>query len=208
MEPELGSLETSEMVLVQEDHSENHSFTSDIIHLEAELHERVESDDEEDLQSSMLSMIGSDRELAEIGANVTSAAESDLKPPQTGELLMCVEEPVVEEIETELDSEPVFTHTPLLSEPSDFTLASVPIPEIISQVFDHLPPSEITLSEESHTNVPSMSQDHTTSSSEEVISKAGPLSTSLFELPMLLVGGAALVAVVGVLAYRHTLSRK
>ncbi|XP_067246954.1 bcl-2-like protein 13 [Chanodichthys erythropterus] len=208
MEPMLGSLETSEMVLVQEDHSENHSSTSDIIHLEAELHERVESDDEEDLQSSMLSMIGSDRELAEIGAHVTSAAESDLKPPQTGELLMCVEEPVVEEIETEVDSEPVFTHTPLLSEPSDFTLASVPIPEIISQVFEHLPPSEITLSEESHTNVPSMSQDHTTSSSEEDVSKAGPLSTSPFELPVLIVGGAALVALVGVLVYRHTLSRK
>lgn len=204
MEPELGSLETSEMFLVQEDHSENHSSTSDIIHLEAELHERVESDDEEDLQSSLLSMIGSDRELAEIG--VTSAAESDLKPPQTVELLMSVEEPVVEEVETEVDSEPVFTHTPLLSEPSDFSLSSVPIPEIISQVLDHLPPSEITLSEESHTNAPSVYQDHTSSSSEEVVSKAGPLSTSPFELPVLLIGSAALVAVVGVLAY--TLRRK
>lgn len=205
METELRSLETSEMVLVQEDHSENHSSTSDIIHLEAELHERAESDDEEDLQSSVLSMICSDRELAEIG----SAAESDLKPPQTGELLMCVEEPVVEETETEVDSEPFFTHTPLLSEPLDFTLASVPIPEIISQVLDHLPHSAVTQSEESHTsasNEPSVSQDHTTSSSEEAVSKAGPLPTSPFELPVLLVGVAALVAAVGVLTYK--LSRK
>lgn len=206
METELRSLETSEMVLVQEDHSENHSSTSDIIHLEAELHERAESDDEEDLQSSALSMIGSDRELAEIG----SAAESDLKPPQTGELLMCVEEPVVEENETEVDSQPFFTHNPLLSEPLDFTLASVPIPEIISQVLDPLPHTAITQSEESHTsessNEPSVSQDHTTSSSEEVVSKAGTPPTSPFELPVLLVGVAALVAAVGALTYK--LSRK
>ncbi|XP_077090949.1 uncharacterized protein LOC143742145 [Siphateles boraxobius] len=201
METELRSLETSEMVLVQEDHSENNSSTSDIIHLEAELHERAESDDEEDLQSSVLSMICSDRELAEIG----SAAESDLKPPQTGELLMCVEE-----TETEVDSEPFFTRTPLLSEPLDFTLASVPIPEIISQVIDHLPHSAVTQSEESHisesSNEPSVSQDHTTSSLEEAVTKAGPLPTSPFELPVLLVGVAALVAVVGVLTYK--LSRK
>ncbi|KAK2893037.1 hypothetical protein Q8A67_013025 [Cirrhinus molitorella] len=205
MEPELRSLETSEMVLVQEDHSENHSPTSDIIHLEAELHERVESDEEE-LQSSVLSMIGSDKELEEIGA---LAAESDLKPPQTVELLMCVEEePVVEEIETEVASKPVFTHTPLMSEPLDFTLASVPIPEIISQVLDNLPLSTVTHSEGPHAsesgsiNVPSVSA----SSSEEVVLKAEPLSATPFELPVLLVGGAALVAVVGMLTY--TLIRK
>ncbi|XP_058629398.1 uncharacterized protein si:ch211-214j24.14 [Onychostoma macrolepis] len=204
MEPELGSLETSEMVLVQEDHSENHSSTSDIIHLEAELHQRAESDDEEEeLQSSMLSMIGS--ELEEIRA---LPVESDLKPPQTVELLMCVEEPVVEEIDAEVASEPVFTHTPLLSEPLDFTLASVPIPEIISQVLDYLPPSTVTVSEEPRAsesesiNAPSVSA----SSSEEVVPKADPHSAASFELPVLLVGGAALVAVVGILTY--TLIRK
>lgn len=199
MKPELGSLETSEMVLVQEEHSENHSSTSDIVHLEAELQQRAESDEEEELQSSMLSMIGS--ELEEIG-------ESDLKPPHTVELLMCVEEPVVEEIDAEVASEPVFTHTLLLSEPLDFTLASVPIPEIISQVLDHLPPSTVTVSEEPHAsesesiNAPSVSA----SSSEEVVPKADPLSSAPFEVPVLLVGGAALVAVVGILTY--TLIRK
>lgn len=203
MKPELGSLETSEMVLVQEEHSENHSSTSDIVHLEAELHQRAESDEEEELQSSMLSMIGS--ELEEIGA---LPVESDLKPPHTVELLMCVEEPVVEEIDAEVASEPVFTHTLLLSEPLDFTLASVPIPEIISQVLDHLPPSTVTVSEEPHAsesesiNAPSVSA----SSSEEVVPKADPLSAAPFELPVLLVGGAALVAVVGILTY--TLIRK
>lgn len=203
MKPELGSLETSEMVLVQEEHSENHSSTSDIVHLEAELHQRAESDEEEELQSSMLSMIGS--ELEEIGA---FPVESDLKPPHTVELLMCVEEPVVEEIDAEVASEPVFTHTLLLSEPLDFTLASVPIPEIISQVLDHLPPSTVTVSEEPHAsesesiNAPSVSA----SSSEEVVPKADPLSAAPFELPVLLVGGAALVAVVGILTY--TLIRK
>ncbi|XP_016120758.1 bcl-2-like protein 13 [Sinocyclocheilus grahami] len=202
MDLEVGSLETSEMVLVQEDHSENHSSTSDIIHLEAELHQRAESDEEE-LQSSVLIMIGS--QLEEIGA---LPAESDLKPPQTVELLMCVEEPVVEEVDAEVASEPVFTHTPLLSEPLDFTLASVPIPEIISQVLDHLPPSTVTLSEEPHAsesasiNAPSVSA----SSSEEVVPKADPLSATPFGLPVLLVGGAALVAVVGILTY--TLIRK
>ncbi|XP_043092233.1 uncharacterized protein si:ch211-214j24.14 [Puntigrus tetrazona] len=202
MEPELGSLETSEMVLVQEDRSKNHFSTSEIIHLDAELHQRVESDEEE-LQSSMLSMINS--ELEEIGA---LPAESDLRPPQTMELLMCVEEPVVEEFDAELASEPVFTHSPLLSEPLDFTLASVPIPEIISQVLDHLPTPTVTVSEDPHAsesesiNAPSVSA----SSSKEVVSKADPLSAAPFELPVLLVGGAALVAVVGILTY--TLTRK
>lgn len=201
MEPELGSLETSEMVLVQEDHSDNHSSTSDMIHLEAELHQRAESEEEEELQSSMLSMTGS--ELEEIGA---LPVESDLKPPHTVELLMSVEEPFVEEIDAVVDSEPFFT--PLLSEPLDFTLASVPIPEIISQVLDHLPPSTVTVSEEPHAsesesiNAPSVSA----SSSEGFVPKADPPSAAPCELPVLLVGGAALVAVVGILTY--TLIRK
>ncbi|XP_051974975.1 uncharacterized protein si:ch211-214j24.14 [Xyrauchen texanus] len=233
MEPEVRSLETSEMVLVLEDQSETHSSTSDIIHLEAELHERVETDNEEeaDLQSSVLSMLGSDRELAEmraeIGASldIMSSVEHDLRPPETVELLVCVEEPTVEEIEIEEASyEPIFPHTTLLSEPSHYTLASVPIPEIIAQVFDHLPSpqelpqipattvttsEEVLISESESTNA-SVSQDHTTSSSEEVLPMAEPKpatsANSPFELPVLLVGGAALVAVVGVLTY--TLSRK
>ncbi|XP_016299772.1 uncharacterized protein LOC107656421 isoform X2 [Sinocyclocheilus anshuiensis] len=193
MEPELGS----EIVLVQEDHSENHFSASDnIIHLEVELHQRAESEEEEELQSSVLSMIGSEKELEEIGER---PADSDLKPPETVELLMCV----VEEIEAEMDSEPVFTHTPLLSEPLDFTLASVPIPEIISQVLDNLPPSTLTHSEEPHAsqsgsiNAPSVSA----SSSEEVVPKADPLSAAPFELPVLLVSGAALVAVMAILTF-------
>ncbi|XP_018938373.1 bcl-2-like protein 13 [Cyprinus carpio] len=205
MEPELVSLETSEMLLVQEDHSENHSSTSDIIHLEVDLHQRAESDEREELQSIVLSMIGSEKELEEIGEG---PADSDLKPPETVELLMCVEEPAVEETEAEMDLEPVFTHTPLLSEPLDFTLASVPIPEIISQVLDNFPLSTVTDPEEPHAsesgsiNAPSVSA----SSSEEVVPKADPLSAPPFELPVLLVGGAALVAVVGILTM--TLIRK
>ncbi|XP_016371944.1 uncharacterized protein LOC107711481 [Sinocyclocheilus rhinocerous] len=186
MEPELGSLEVS--------------ASDNIIHLEVELHQRAESEEEEELQSSVLSMIGSEKELEEIGER---PADSDLKPPETVELLMCVEEPVVEEIEAEMDSEPVFTHTPLLSEPLDFTLASVPIPEIISQVLDNLPPSTLTHSEEPHAsqsgsiNAPSVSA----SSSEEVVPKADPLSAAPFELPVLLVGGAALLAVMAILTF-------
>ncbi|XP_016120989.1 uncharacterized protein [Sinocyclocheilus grahami] len=201
MEPELGRLETSEIVLVQEDHSKNHfSASNNIIHLEVELHQRAESEEEEELQSSMLSMIGSEKELEEIGAH---PADSDLKPPETVELLMCVEEPVVEEIEAEMDSEPVFTHTLLLSEPLDFTLASVPIPEIISQVLDNLPPSTLTHSEEPHAsqsgsiNAPSVPA----ASSEEVVPKADPLSAAPFELPVLLVGGTALVAAMAILTF-------
>ncbi|XP_051977138.1 bcl-2-like protein 13 [Xyrauchen texanus] len=229
MEPEVQSLETSEMVMVAEDQSENHSSSSDIIHLEAELHERVESDEEEeaDLQSSMLSMLVSDRELADMRAemDVMSSADHDLRPPETVELLMSVEEPRVEEIEMEeASSQPIFPHTSLLPEPSDFTLASIPIPEIIAQVLDH-PPSpqelpqthattfttsdEVRISESGSTNA-SVSQGHTRSSTQEVVSKAEPepatSGTSPFELPVLLVGGATLVAVVGVLTY--ALSRK
>lgn len=200
MESDLRSLETSEMFLLQEDHSENHSSTSDIINLEAEPHERAESDDE-DLQCSVLSI---DKELAEIEAHVLSSSESDLRPPQALELLMCVEEPIVQEIGSETAAEPVFTHTPLLSEPLDFTLASVPIPEIISQVLDRLPQSDESYISES--DALSVSPDYTVSPVEEVTSKPDSIFASAFELPVILVGGAALAAVVGVLTY--TLSRK
>lgn len=200
MEPDLRSLDPSEMFLLQEDHSENHSSTSDIINLVAEPHERAESDDE-DLQCSVLSI---DKELAEIEARVFSPSESDLRPPQAVELLMCVEEPIVQEIGSETAAEPVFTHTPLLSEPLDFTLASVPIPEIISQVLEHLPQSDESNISES--DALSVSRHNTASPAEEVTPKPDSISSSAFELPVLLVGGAALVAVVGVLTY--TLSRK
>lgn len=199
--------------MVSEDHSENRSLTSDIIHLEAG---RVESEEESDLQISTLSMLGSERELAEMTAEI--GAEPDLRPPETVEILMCVEDPIVEEIELE------DACTPLLSELSDFTLASVPIPEIISQVLEHLPsPQELrqtpsftlTPSDEAHTfqsessDVPDTSQEHTTSSSEGAVPNAdtsGTSNSSFFEIPVLLVGGAALMAVVGVLTY--TLNRK
>lgn len=211
MEPEVRNLETSEIVMVSEHHSENRSLTSDIIHLEAG---RVESEeeDESDLQISTLSMLGSERELAEMRAEI--GAEPDLRPPETVEILMCVEDPIVEEIELE------DACTPLLSELSDFTLASVPIPEIISQVLEHLPspqelPFTLTPSDEAHTfqsessDVPDTTQEHTTSSSEGAVPNAdtsGTSNSSFFEIPVLLVGGAALMAVVGVLTY--TLNRK
>ncbi|XP_057180650.1 bcl-2-like protein 13 [Triplophysa rosa] len=220
MEPAVRNLETSEIVVVSEDQSENHSSTSDIIHLEAG---RVESDEEEeDLQTSMMSMLGSEKELAEMRAEIE--AESDLRPPETVEILMCVEDPLVEEIELEDTSQLVFTHTALLSEPSDFTLASVPIPEIISQVLEHLPSpqelpwtpsSTLTLLEEAHTfessDATGISQEHTSSSLEGVglvpnTDTSGTPTSSFFDIPVLLVGGAALMAVVGVLAF--TLNRK
>ncbi|XP_065120502.2 uncharacterized protein [Paramisgurnus dabryanus] len=226
MEPEVRSLETSEIVLISDDQSESHSSNSDIVHLEADLHGRMESDEEEetDLQSSMLSMLGSDKELAEMAAefgaslDVRPHAERDLKPPETGELLMCVEDPFVEDFGPEDDSQPIFAHTPLVSESLDFTLASVPISEIISQVLEQLPSPQVlhqtplstqTASGEAHIfksepiNAPIMSQDCTTSSSElvphaemEPVTSGTPASS-----PLLLVGSAALVAIMGVLTY-------
>lgn len=214
MEPEVQNLETSEF---SEDQSENHSSTSDIIHLEAYLYGRMESDEEEDadLQSSTMSMLDSENELAEMRAEI--GAETDLRPPETVEILMCVEDPIVEEIEPEDASELIFTHTPLLSEPSNFTLTSVPIPEIISQVLEHLPSrqelsqtlsSTLTPSEEAHA-FESESSNAPASSLEGVVPNAdtsGSPNSSFFEIPVLLVGGAALMAVVGVLTY--TLNRK
>ncbi|XP_056603826.1 uncharacterized protein si:ch211-214j24.14 [Triplophysa dalaica] len=216
MEPEVRNLETSEIVLVSEDQSENHSSTSDIIHLEPG---RVESD-EEDLQTSTMSLLGSEKELGEMRAEIE--AESDLRPPETVEILMCVEDPLVEEIELDDTSQTVFIHSALLSEPSDFTLASVPIPEIISQVFEHLPsPQELpwtpssTLNflDKAHTiessDATDISQEHTSSSLEGVVPNTdtpGINTSSFFDIPVLLVGGAALMAVVGVLTF--TLNRK
>lgn len=209
MEPEVRNLETSEIVLVSEDQSENHSSTSDIIHLEAG---RVEDEDEEDLQTSTMSLLGSEKELG----------ESDLRPPETVEILMCVEDPLVEEIDLDDTSQTVFIHSALLSEPSDFTLASVPIPEIISQVFEHLPSpqelpwtpsSTLTFLDKAHTvessDATDISQEHTSSSLEGVVPNTdtpGIHTSSFFDIPVLLVGGAALMAVVGVLTF--TLNRK
>lgn len=214
MEPEVQNLETSEF---SGDQSENHSSTSDIIHLEAYPCSRVDSDEEEDvdLQSSTMSMLDSEKELAEMRAEI--GAEPDLRPPEAVEILMCVEDPIAEESDPEDTSEPIFTHTPLLSEPSNFTLASIPIPEIISQVLEHLPspqefpqtsPSTLMPSEEAHyfnSKSSNARQEHTASSLKRADTSGSP-NSSFFEIPVLLVGGAALMAVVGVLTY--TLNRK
>ncbi|TRY58902.1 hypothetical protein DNTS_003111, partial [Danionella cerebrum] len=197
MESELGNMPTSEMELVQ---GESCSSTCDIINLEPEP-EYEESNESEngDLQSSVMSIISSTKEVME--ADIALSEESDLRPPEALELLMCVEDPLkVAEIEEKTLAEPVFTHTSLLSEPLDFTLASVPIPEIISEVLDQLQQVEEPLVIEAESE--SVPQELSASLIEEPVSKAvSGRSASVFELPLLVVGGAAL-AVVGALVYR------
>ncbi|XP_068573438.1 bcl-2-like protein 13 [Cebidichthys violaceus] len=81
---------------------ENHSFNSDMVHLEREEAEMLEEaekarrteeeeEDDEDLQTSVLSLLGGERELVEL-----SEEEQDLHAPETEELLVSAEEPRVE----------------------------------------------------------------------------------------------------------------
>lgn len=128
MDPEdIKSLDSNEGVALVEERSENNSSNSDIVHVEREEAELLEEGSEGGvIEESMMSVLGTDSELAELREELrvqTAAApvtaEADPTPPAS---LISLEEPVVIETPASLSAEPSF----ISSEPELLPSASEP----------------------------------------------------------------------------------
>ncbi|XP_014836734.1 PREDICTED: bcl-2-like protein 13 [Poecilia mexicana] len=185
---------------------ENHSSNSDMVHLEREEAEMLEEtegrrwrDEDEELQASILSMLSVERELA----------EPDLQAPEAKELLVSAEEPHAE-----------FRHVvppmalPLLPilklDPPSTTTTPVPsttaseVEEQYSTLGLHPPsilsPKAPELQTEESPEA-KFSQIPLQDDGEHSVKAAAAPKTKSLSSSELLFGGAALVAVVGVVAY-------
>lgn len=212
MDPEdAKSLDSAEGVALVEEQSENNSSNSDIVHVEREdaelLEEGGETVEEGELQSSVLSVLGSESELAAVREEAATA-----EPVQS------TTEPTVEEIppppaseqehpsapatasfpvpEPELQSQPVPAPVePQSSPPPDLE------PEVVQATLeqDILPEVDLKASYPAHElPVPTP---------PEVQTKSVPHLESS-DLPVLIYGGAALVAIAAVLAFGALAYRK
>lgn len=126
MDPEdIKSLDSNEGVALVEERSENNSSNSDIVHVEREEAELLEEGSEGGvIEESMMSVLGTDSELAELREELRVqtppvTAEADPTPPAS---LISLEEPVVIETPASLSAEPSF----ISSEPELLPSASEP----------------------------------------------------------------------------------
>ncbi|XP_026182130.1 bcl-2-like protein 13 [Mastacembelus armatus] len=210
---------------------ENHSSNSDMVHLEQEEVEMLEEaekeptkeergrrpeeeeEEDEELQTSVLSVLGGERELAELRED-----EQDLQVPETEELLVSSEEPQVEREPAGFRQVVPPMALPLLPivrlEPPSAT--STPVPSTTTSEVEELystqglhPPSILApmaaessverLEQQKFSQIPlSETGEHSVEESQAAVEKktVKPLSST-----ELLCGGAALVAVVGIVAY-------
>ncbi|XP_076152634.1 uncharacterized protein LOC143136060 [Alosa pseudoharengus] len=266
---EAKSLEASESLLLSEERSENHSSISDIVHLEreeAELLEEAERQEEarslrdveveeeeeeeevaaegvEELQSSMMSVLGTEKELAELRVEQEVQAlrgdAPELKAPKTMELLMSVEEPELQE-EPEEVVWPLLCSTPPPAIPKPPASVHLPVPTVSPPVLvdpefqplKEVPPLQPRLEQQPprkahkvplvETQKEPLAKPAATplavEESFDIATKEVPVTqepepavppSSTFELSSLLYGSAALVAVMGMVAYGAlALSRK
>ncbi|XP_016143303.1 bcl-2-like protein 13 [Sinocyclocheilus grahami] len=214
MDPEdTKSLDSAEGVALVEEQSENNSSNSDIVHVEREDAELLEEDgetvEEGELQSSVLSVLGSESELAAVREEapttepVQTATEptvEEIPPPPASEQ----EHPAapaaasfpVPEPEPELQSQPV---------PAPVEPQSSPPPDLESEVVQATLEQEIL--SEVDLKASSMAHDLPVPTPPEVQTKSVPQPESS-DLPVLLYGGAALVAIAAVLAFGALAYRK
>ncbi|KAF4101372.1 bcl-2-like protein 13 [Onychostoma macrolepis] len=212
MDPEdAKSLDSVEGVALVEEQSENNSSNSDIVHVEREdaelLEEGGETVEEGELQSSVLSVLGSESELAAVREEAPTA-----EPVQSAT------EPTVEEIppppasEQEHPSAPAAASFPV-PEPE---LQSQPVPAPVEP--QSSPPPDLepevvqaTLEQEILPEVDlkasSLAHDLPVLTPPEVQTKSVP-HPEASDLPVLLYGGAALVAIAAVLAFGALAYRK
>lgn len=182
--------------------------------------EEEEEEDDEELQSSVMSVLGGERELVELREE-----EQDLQAPETEELLVSAEEPHLEREPTEfMQVVPPMALPPLpivrLHPPST---TSTPVPSTTAPEIEELfstqglhppsilapvaaePPAESS-EEVKFSLIPlSDAEKHSTEASPVEPEKPEPTAPPKTSKPLssteLLCGGAALVAVVGVVAY-------
>lgn len=216
--PEVKNSDTREDALFPKECSTSHYESIQPQEKDPGLLMQVESTEsvELELQRGLLS----NQELADMSryefstsASPTLSLEgSDLEAPEAVELLLCMEEPDMEEIVDNIPQTTLTPATPLPESPA-FTSA----PQIMSQALHYLPcPQELPLTSrlapvsvpaESHVSSTSELTDETKESQISLVSPAeeAPLHPAApaarsFELPVLLTAGVAL-AVVGVMAY-------
>ncbi|XP_040009580.1 bcl-2-like protein 13 isoform X2 [Xiphias gladius] len=186
---------------------------------EEERSRRTEEEEEEDeeLQTSVLSVLGGERELVEL----REEEQQDLKAPETEELLVSAEEPYVEKKPAEFKQVvPPMALPPLpivkLDPPST---TSTPVPSTTTAEAEELysiqglyPPSILTpmaaeppvesLEQPKFSQIPlSDVEEHSVKESQAAPEKQELQTTKPLSSTELLWGGAALVAVVGVVAY-------
>ncbi|XP_018978549.1 bcl-2-like protein 13 [Cyprinus carpio] len=206
MDPEdAKSLDSTEGVALVEEQSENNSSNSDIVHVEREdaelLEEGGETVEEGELQSIVHDVLGSESELTAVREEAPTA-----EPVETAT------EPTVEEIppppatpaaassfpvpEPELQSQPVPAPVePQSSPPSDLE------PEVVQATLEQEILPEVDL------KTSSLAHDLPVLTPPEVQMKSVPQPESS-DLPVLLYGGAALVAIAAVLAFGALAYRK
>lgn len=211
---------------------ENHSSNSDMVHLEREEAEMLEEaeeekvkateeeeEEDEELQTSVLSVLDGEKELMELRED-----DEDLHAPETKELLVCAEEThVVREPAQFRRAIPPMTLPPLpivkLHPPST---TSTPVPSTTASEAEELysseglhppsilaaePPAE-SLKQKKCSQIPLSSvEEHSVKASPAALRKTDPQAAPKTSKPLsstgLLCGGAALVAVVGVVAYAY-----
>lgn len=192
---------------------------------EAEKEERArrteeEEEEEDELQTSVMSVLGGERELVELREE-----EQDIQAPETEELLVSSEEPHVEKEPAEfMQVVPPMALPPLpivkLHPPS---ATSTPVPSTTTAEAEELfstqglhppsilapmaaePPAE-SLEQQDFSQIPlSDVEEHSAEASDTAAEKPEPATPPKTPKPLssteLLCGGAALVAVVGVVAY-------
>lgn len=219
MDPEdAKSLDSAEGVALVEEQSENNSSNSDIVHVEREdaelLEEGGETVEEGELQSSVLSVLGSESELAAVREEASTAESVQTAP----ELIV---EPTVMEIppppvavelehpaapaaatasfsvpEPELQSQPV---------PAPVEPQSSPPPDLEPEVFQATLEQEIL--PEADLKASSLAHDLPVPTPAEVQTKSVP-EPETSDIPVLLYGGAALMAIAAVLAFGALAYRK
>ncbi|KAM7367211.1 hypothetical protein PAMP_015128 [Pampus punctatissimus] len=185
-----------------------------------------EEEEDEELQTSVLSMLGGERELVELREE-----EKDLHAPETEEFLVSAEEPHVEKEPAEFMQvvppmalpplpivrfdPPSATSTPVPSittseaeelystqglHPPSILAPMAAEPPVESQTLEQLKFSQIPLSDvEEHSVKASQAAPEKSESQPADPKTTKPMSST--ELPVLLCSGAALVAIVGVVAY-------
>lgn len=136
MDPEeMKSLDSNEGVALAEERSENNSSNSDIVHVEREEAELLEEGgDEGAIDDSMMSVLGTESELAELREEFRDQtpppppepAEADSTTPAS---LLSLEEPVVIETPSLLSAEPSLTSSEPEPPPPVLEAAAPPPPE-------------------------------------------------------------------------------
>ncbi|XP_041636333.1 bcl-2-like protein 13 [Cheilinus undulatus] len=208
---------------------ENHSSNSDMVHLEREEAEMLEEaeeeaeeevEEEDELQSSVLSVLGGERELVELREE-----EKDLQAPETEGLLVSAEEPRVEREPAEFMQvvppmalpplpivrlhPPSTTSTPIpsttTSEAEEPYTSEGLHPPFIFAPMEVKPPTE-RQEQQKFSQIPlSDVEEHSPEAPEAAVEKSEPSPPPKTKKPcsstQLLFRNAALVAVVGVIAY-------